>query len=435
MLTNFMLPWFPILLSAAAGARLVGKSRANWFGVVCALFWILVVQTLSIEPMWTDPMMVASLLAGSAAIVGIAHWAGRSASLPSEADRLASETTRAEQSVVEATTEFDDWLERHRNLSDPWPEFDEFLRNLLFRHCGAIHVRPFRILSEGEDMLPLRAMDHVEPDELLSAREGILGHVATSGRTFFSFDKSLGELVMRLAEKSKNPPAWCFAIRHGAKTIGVVSVGQLSDRRPAMMTLRAIEKLIGQFWVMLREVCRSNTASTCDPESGFLTRDSFLGHAQRAASESYEHGEPVAFCMLAIEGLRGLLDAGRWDVLEGIVVEIAANLRDRVRPDDVVGRFDDSRIALLLRRVDSELAALIARQMVERLSHLASLRTAEGVGLTIRAGVSGSGTGRPPVAQLAKRAIGLCHEARRQGVSVSNDLQAPSPVVTEEASP
>lgn len=441
MLLNTMLPWFPIVLSAAVGARLVGPAKASWLGLTCALFWVIVVQTTSGVPFWADPVTFASLLAGSAAIVGMAHWSGVHQSSDtgrvrcadrSEADHLLpgqspnrtpqSEIPTRFDAIAGAITEFDDWLEAHRFSTDAWPAFDEFLRHSLYTHCGATHTRPYRILSEGDGLVPLRALKSTDPEELASARRGILGHVATTGRPFYATDPSQGELVMALAKGTDNPPAWCFAIRQGARSIGLVSVGHLADESPSPAMMRAMERLTGQFWATLSEVCRSRSAVTTDPVSGLMTREAFLDEARRSAGQSYEHGEPVAMAVIAVEGLRTLVDQGRWDLANDVVYEVSVALRDRVRPDDLLGRFDDARFLLMLRRVDSELASLIAAQLTERLARLPTVEAVGGGDVGIRCGVSGSGTGSPPVTELVADAVRLCHRARESEVPVASDL-------------
>jgi len=77
----------------------------------------------------------------------------------------------------------------------------------IFSMCGGMHARTYRILSEGESLIPLRVMERGEVEELASARRGVVGHVATSGRTFHGGDPSQGELVMKLAEQAGESPA------------------------------------------------------------------------------------------------------------------------------------------------------------------------------------------------------------------------------------
>lgn len=445
MLSSIILPWFPIMLSAAVGARLVGRGRGAWLGVTCALYFIVVVQMTTGTAFWADATLAASLLAGSAAIIGMADWSGRRANSGPSADdeppRASAEsadrrdepsfrTGDASRAVSEAIRQFDDWLEVNRFGEDIWAAFDEFVRHALFSQCEAMHARTYRILSEGDAMVPLRALGDNEKDALVSARKGILGHVATTGRSFRPGDQSQSELLGALADRSAIRPAWCFAVRQGARTIGVVSVGQMDDDGPRRTELRVWEQLIGLFWTQVTEVCRGRSAVRTDPVSHLMTREAFFDDAQGAVQQSYSRGEPVAVCVIAVEGLRRLLDQGRWDLADDVVTEIGNTLRDRVRPDDRLGRFDEARFMLLLRRVDSELASLIASQLIERLSRLPvidAMRPGEASGgeVGIRCGVSGSGTGTPSVLGLTADAVRMCHQAREKGLSLVSDVQFP----------
>lgn len=435
MSLNLILPWFPIVLSAAVGARLVGRKRAVWLGVTCALYWIVVVQMTAKLPFWSRADLLAPLLAGSAAIVGLADWSGRrSDRTRGERDDTETQDTPTEcaphaslAAIEAAIREFDDWLERHRFSSDVWPEFDEFVRQVLYTHCGATHTRPYRILSEGDRLLPLRALEATERFELPSARTGVLGHVATTGRSFCVTEVSQGELVRQLAANSPDPPAWCFAVRQGARSIGVISVGQLDDRGPSRAHRRTFELLVSQFWTALGEVCRGRSAITTDVVSGFMTREAFLDEARRAAEASYSRGEPLAVMVIAIEGLRGLLDGGKWDAANDVIHAASDSLRHRVRPDDLLGRFDDARFLVLLRRVDSELAVLIAGQLRERLGQLPVLTQDSPAEVAIRAGVAGSGIGSVPVDQLVFHAVRLCHQARLEQTPILSDLNPLGP--------
>ncbi len=434
MLLNIMLPWFPIVLSAAIGARLIGLRKATWLGITCAIFWIIVVQTTTNVPFWNDSITFATLLAGSAAIVGMAHWsASRELDLhttDSSANGLIAQASVDLDAIRHTIMQFDDWLERHRFSTDPWPDFDEFIRNLLYTHCLATHVRTYRILSEGETMVPMRAMEHPDNETVFSARKGILGHVATTGRSYYAGDVAQGELILALAANTtanESPPAvdWCFPIRQGTRSIGLVCVGRLAEVNARRVWLQTWEKLIAQFWTSLSEVRRSRSASTTDPVSGLMTRDAFLDECERTAAESFQHGEPVALAVISVEGLRQLLDDGRWDAADDLIYQLSAALQQRLRPDDLLGRFDDSRFLLMLRRVDSELATLIAYQLMDRLSKLPAAQSLVSKGLEIRCGVAGSGTQTPPARQLVAHAVRLVQYARQRNERVTSDVAAP----------
>ena len=430
---TLLLPWFPIILAVGVGGRLLDRARGAGLGLLSALFWILLVQSTAAVPIWTDPIVILSLIVGGCAIVLIGAWSGSHAggeessaarrddgqavATGSESDR------RAFESIHEMVGEFDDWLDVHGDEADPWPSFDEFLRTALFRSCGARHVRTYRVPSEGEELVPLRDVDPLSGAPQLRVREGIVGHVVTTGRSYLAQDAAQGDLVRKLAEQSKDPPIWCFIIRRGARRVGVVVCRQLDIDPLANRTfLRSIEAVTGQCWNLLAEAHRSRTAELYDPVSKLLTRQAFLTVGTGALEDSYRQGEPVAVVVVTLERLRELNDSGQWALADRLIYEVSCRLRDKLRADDRVGRFDGSRFLLLLRRVDSELASLIIEQLSIRLNELCNDESRWGVAVKVRCGLAGSGTERPDLTDLVSRAVDQCHRARDMDALVASDL-------------
>ncbi|MCP4249592.1 MAG: diguanylate cyclase [bacterium] len=436
MTLTLILPWFPIVLAVGVGSRLLDRARGIGFGVLGALFWVVLVQSVTGPGVYTEAWSVLSLIMGAVAIVAVGAWSGEEAvrtvaqSFPHRRrprkDQAAE--SRGYAAIAEALRRSDDWLEAHRYLADPWPDFGEFIRSALNTLCGATHVQPYRMLSEGDQLIPLRALvpgDKIDPT---SAREGITGHVVTSGTSYVAGDTKHGQLVDRLAEESDEQVAWCFAIRQGSRTIGLVKAGHLDlesqNNRPL---LGGVEALIGQFWAMLTEVCRSRVAETRDPVSGVLTREPFLIEADRVLHAAYSCSEPVVVAAVALEGTRRMTDRGAWELAEVAIAEASSLLMERLRPDDRLSRFDDSHFVLLLRRVDSALGTLIVEQLLAMLNKLVNDTERWGSRISVRCGVAGSGTDRPRLSDLISRSMAECHKARRAGVPLSSDLEATSP--------
>ena len=183
--------------------------------------------------------------------------------------------------------QFDDWLVEHRDDADPWPAFGEFIRGVLFQCCRATHVKPYRLLSEGEELAPLREPDPLAEVKRVSARQGILGHVVTTGRSYADGDRTQGELIGQLAKACFEPIVWCFAITQGTQRLGAVTAGQL-DIVPAdnLALLRAVEQIVAQCWCLLAETVHSRTVGQDDPGSGLYNRTAFLQTAQQSLRES-----------------------------------------------------------------------------------------------------------------------------------------------------
>lgn len=441
---TLILPWFPIVLAVGVGARLLGRTRGMALGVLCAMFWIVLVQATTGVVMWQDPWTVLSVISGALAIAAMGRWSGMMPEMDVAAGASLNPTTSSTERHSpqdEATAhiswtldQFDDWLEHHRGDSDPWPAFDEFVRMILYRSVKATHVRPYRLLSEGQALAPLRESDPLALDatEAVSAREGIVGHVVTSGRSYLAGNDSGADLVEKLAEDSTETIAWCFPVRQGTQRLGAVVVGHL-DVAPegVRLLLRAMEQLVSQFWSTLLESTLSRTAAQVDPVTGLCTRPTFLRMAEESLRHADQLGEPVAVAVVAIEGLRELNDAGRWELADELIVEVSRTLKRKVRTDDRLGRFDGSRFVLLLQRVDTALASLIVSQIMSRLAVVCGNEDRwqagqhAGTKVIARCGVVGSGTQKTDLRALVSGALVQCRRARTENLEIASDVDSP----------
>ncbi len=432
---TLILPWFPILLGVGVGGRLLGRMRGLFLGCLCALFWIVLVQASAGPVMWQDPWVVAAVVAGAIAIAGIGCWSGETAIQDaaatgrahppdSETSDVAEEASQsAFQKLSSAIEQFDAWLEEHCEQDNPWPNFDELVRSVMYQCCEATHVKPLRLLDEEGELAPVRELDPATDVERLPARKGIVGHVVTTGCSYIVGDVTQGELLGRLAEESQDSIAWCFPIRRGKHRLGVVVVGRLGiDPIRNKSLVRAVERILNQFWCMLDETVRSRSAAQQDPVSGLPTRPAFLRDAGQSVLESYQQGEPVAVAVIALEGLREMSDSGRWELADEVVRAVGDSLRRKVRMDDGLGRFDGSRFIFMLRRVDSELASLIVAQLMTRLSELCSDEARWGRVINVRCGIAGSGTDSPDLRVLVLRALAQCRQARIEDLQTLSDV-------------
>lgn len=438
MVLKLVLPWFPILLGVGIGGRLLGRVRGTFLGVVCALFWVVLVQASVGNVIWSDPWMVMTIVTGVMAIATVGRWSAQmpvDQPLPEISKRAPSRgDVDGEAEVKEAAfgelraamDRFDDWLEEHRDDNDPWPQFDEFVRSVLFQCCDATHVKPYRLGGDGEELVPLREPDLLSDLDRLPARRGIVGHVVTTGRSYVAGDTTQGELVDKLAGESNGAVDWCFAVRQGTKRIGVVVVGHVGvPVECSKPLLRLTEKMINLFWCMLHETAQGRSAIQNDPVSGLPTRSAFLRLAEQSLRESYRQGEPVAVVVVVLECLRELTDSGRWDVADEVVKEVSNALRRKVRMDDRVGRLDGHGFLILLRRVDSELATLIVTQLMSRLRDVCEDESRWQAKVGVRCGVAGSGMENPNLRELVSRALSETSRARVEGIPIASDLGSP----------
>ncbi len=435
-LTMLLLPWFPIILGVGVGGRLLGRGRGIGLGIICAIFWLLLVQASAPDAEWGHALTIAALVAGASSIVTMGAWAGDmvlaadshghdprrgyASGTRSPADRGQGEYVNR---IQDAMQQFEEWFEEHRLDADPWLAFDELIRTTLRQTCGANRVRPYRALVDTEELIPLRSHDATHDASHLSARTGIVGHVVTSGRPYVTGDALHGDLVDQLAHDTPHAPVWCFAIKQGSHRFGVVVVNELdglSDHPRS--SLRVMEKVVNLWWLTLREACIAREALVGDPVSGLHSREAFLQAAEQSLADSYARGEPVALAVIAVERLRELNDGGRWETADAFIAEISALLRRKVRSDDALGRFDGSRFLVLLRRVDSELASLIVGQILSQMEAVCQDESRWGCTMQLRCGLAGSGTGQPDARSLLSQALAHSIRAREANKRYVGDL-------------
>ncbi len=438
MTGNLWLSWFAMVLAVGVAATLLGRRRALPASGFGALLWV----ALSLSDQRTgaagDPLLWLGLAAGAVVIVGIGLWLAQSSpAAPPMAHGTPDEPRATEQrdtrweNLSSALERFDDWLATNRHRADPWPDFGEFLRSMLLATCKARHIRAYRLLATDDEQLsPLRRLEPEEHD-FPSARRGLIGHVLTSGRSYLRGDPTHGDLVDQLARAEENGVGcdWCFAIRQQGRPVGIVWVGELESAALAQgQYLALVEQTITLCWAMVAEACRSRLAGFIDPASGLMTHDAFMNSAAESIEAAYAQGEPVALAAIGLEGMRSLADNGRWDVANRLRQEVSTQLKERIRLDDRIGILDESRYLLLLRRVDSGLAELIVRQLIDRLVKFCTELDGAALGVQVRCGLAGSGTQQPTLRTLVTRATNNGLEARRQDVHVLSDLH-PQPEV------
>ena len=158
-----------------------------------------------------------------------------------------------------------------------------------------------------------------------------------------------------------------------------------------------------------------------------------MARIDQTIEESVRDGEPVMIMGIVIEGLRGLDDAGDFARRDELIAKLGQALCDKVRTDDVVGRFADDRFIIVLRRLEVRLGRLIAEKLIQTLkteltSRGDSGRSAASQRTFIRASLAGADQECLDGPSLLSRALGLLDRARRDGIELAID--APS---TEQA--
>lgn len=430
MTEKLLIYWFPLVVVAGFAASLIGKTRGRSIAILAALYWIMLSATSTQGGVWNDPVILLLLIAGASIIIWVGFWMGSPQSTGAKekpgTDDQATTTANDEWGhdglIADLASRFDDWLETNRHKSDPWPDFGEFMRSALYLGAGAKHLRVYRVVDGGNELLPLRLTDPGEAS-FPPLRNGIIGHVVTSGKSYYANDPKQGELVDRLANQEEEPCVWCFPIRYQSRTVGVIRAGEIpSAQHVSIGWLKALEALISLCWSTMAESCLGRLAGHIDPVAGVMTHEAFSIAADSAAREAYRRGEPVVVAHISIGGVRNLYDRGDWSTANKVIAASSQSLRERLRHDDEIGVYEASQFFLLLRRVDTELATLIVEQLVERVDEICTDQDRWGTTLSVCCGVAGSGIEAPPVGDLLIKAMNNSHRARSQSVQIVSDL-------------
>ncbi|MBN2448365.1 MAG: diguanylate cyclase [Phycisphaerae bacterium] len=346
--------------------------------------------------------------------------------LPASERSFALKSLHSTETVIDRLlSEYSHWLESATADGRAWVAFDQLVREIAATYLHAAHVRCFHVSAEDATLRGLTSSDENKTERLASARSGILGHVATTGRLFVSGDRAQGELVQRLADEAEQKWQLVWPIRREGRTIGLIAIGELQTLDIAVRTLcETVLRLTELVWCHL--ICRVelDRAQSTDKASGVLTRDNFFSAASRSLAESHSEREPVVLAVLALEGLRGLDDGGAWRLRDSLVEQTGRELSRRTRSDDIVGRFSDDRFVMLLRRLDSGLGRLIARKLVEGVQNVIANGGERTVNVSVRIGLVGSGFGQTELDELLVAAFDAAERARRENERIWIDMDA-----------
>jgi len=211
-----------------------------------------------------------------------------------------------------------------------------------------------------------------------SSPPALIQHVLTAGRRYVQGAPGNGELIERLAAQWSsgtapgethsilaNAPVWLLPFQEKNKTTGLLAVGELPEetlRDPS--NLQAVGHLLELYWCHVHQADTLETAQRTDHASGVLNRADLTSVANGVLYDSINDGEPIVVLAMSVEGLRRLDDEGQWADRDWLISQIGLAMREKLRTDDLVGRFSDGRFVAVLRRLDISLGNLIAGKLL-----------------------------------------------------------------------
>ncbi len=317
--------------------------------------------------------------------------------------------------VGHALMKFRQWRQDWAADGDPWPSFDAFVREVLGDLTGARRIRCYRVEVSGE-LEPLNGAASGRTTEV-SCQTGLLHHVLVGGRRFYIGSASAGDMIRELASKDQAEYAWAVPIHGSNRICGLFTAGSFENEHVSEHRLTLAADLIEEFWNHLIQADRLRITSLIDRATGVLDRVQVLAVLDQTVEQCYANNEPVVMLSLVVEGIRGMDDGGKWEERDGVVETIGKTIANRLRRDDVIGRFSDDRFIAVLRRLDLPLAHLIAQKILRETAD-ALTRSVPQMRLNLRAGLAGSGFDKVPPQKLMLDAFDAVSEARSQGLGI-----------------
>lgn len=147
-------------------------------------------------------------------------------------------------------------------------------------------------------------------------------------------------------------------------------------------------------------------ASFVDPATGLASRRYVEMFLAREISRAMRLEHPVSVAVFDIDGSRGLGD-GSLDEFNGLLADIGSKLKSGLRDYDVLGRYSEQRLILLLPECDTDQALEVVSRLHASFGSLALGRTP----VTVSAGVATC----PDDADSAEDLVNAAHHALNRG--------------------
>jgi len=344
----------------------------------------------------------------------------------------------SEQCLSSIASDFFAWVETDagpsHDLAPNWPAYDQFVRQVLRERLGAAGARVFNVPADGTRLEPMTTT----PDPAAGPpplRDGLIGHVLTTGCTYVAGDDQQGELVRGLEARDPAGWTWLLPLQVSGQPRALVALGRVDPRWAGEVGMaNGVRALLQLFWAYVQGQQALQTCRHTDASSGILHRAELLARLHDAAADSARDGEPLMVLAIGVEGLRRMDDSGLWSQRDELIRRLGQLLRNKVRSDDVLGRFSDDRFVVVLRRLDSALGRLIAEKLLDSIrTQVLAAEPFAAAGLGVRGSLAGSGMQAVDGKALLERALGLLEYGRRERLALTSDLMAAEEPATRAA--
>lgn len=200
---------------------------------------------------------------------------------------------------------------------------------------------------EGDDKTVVGRLKHLQPDMGTS----IAGEAARSATEIY-LSEIAGETLIAPGEDLGTGGSFlAVPLMASSKCYGSLVLG--NDRPNAWVT-RDVELLrdLARYVAMAIEVVNTNEAlaehQIYDEQTGLYNSDFFMGGFGREIERAHDFKLPLSLALIRVETPEGFAPKRRSEVSHLSVAEIGSTLARKIRPYDLIGRFDDQTFGVAL---------------------------------------------------------------------------------------
>lgn len=294
----------------------------------------------------------------------------------------------------------------------------EEIRRILQRD----EVAPIRVLACDDSLTNLY---HIETD--LSSAGMEVKAVSTPATLMDSIDDFRPEIVLLdlyMPEASGVEMAKMIRMQEQHLSMPIVFISQETDIDLQVKVMASGDEFVEKPYTPNRliqavrnRVLRSREISrllTTDSMTGVLNHKHSFMALERAVEDARRHGREFAWVMLDLDHFKSINDTHGHDVGDVVIKGLALLLKQRLRAQDVIGRYGGEEFVALLPDTGPADAFRVVDDLRERFSAIRHAHPGGTLQVTMSAGIS-VGRGGEGAAELAKTADEALYEAKRAG--------------------
>lgn len=246
---------------------------------------------------------------------------------------------------------------------------DEAARLMKVEKCSLM------LPSEDGGMLSVAAvrgtMKELMSDVFVRCGEGIAGKTfKTRKHIMINTDDEMTKFVGGTKPSFKTSSCLSVPIANGDDIIGVLNLSDKIDGK--LFTdddVSLLDYFISQIYILLKlaaqheEVRKMKDASFVDADTALFNRRYFDGRLEEEFKRSERHSLSFALALMRINGIRQQSLQGALDRASGLLRQGAESIKDAIRMNDVLMRFSDDDLALLMPQAGTDQALAVMERI------------------------------------------------------------------------